>query len=68
VTVSYLQDILLLREDLEHKVETFQSAALTEEEARKAWEGYECVTRTISHELCEQLRLILEPTQASKLR
>lgn len=32
------------------------------------WRTIEALTRELSQELCEQLRLILEPTLASKLR
>ena len=38
------------------------------EEARELWQRYESATRTLSAGLCEQLRLILEPTQATKMR
>lgn len=44
------------------------SFELSESEARKAWEKYDAVTKSTSHELCEQLRLILEPTQVAKLK
>ncbi|KAA8897801.1 hypothetical protein FN846DRAFT_910245 [Sphaerosporella brunnea] len=37
-------------------------------EARELWQRYESATRTLSAGLCEQLRLILEPTQATKMR
>ena len=39
-----------------------------ERAAREAWQQYEALTSTLAQELCEQLRLVLEPTQASKLR
>jgi midasin len=38
------------------------------EEARELWQHYESATKTLSAGLCEQLRLILEPTQATKMR
>jgi len=38
------------------------------EEARTLWQRHESATRTLSAGLCEQLRLILEPTQATKMR
>jgi midasin len=37
-------------------------------EARALWQHYESSTKTLSAGLCEQLRLILEPTQATKMR
>jgi len=38
------------------------------EEARALWQHHESATRALSAGLCEQLRLILEPTQATKMR
>jgi hypothetical protein len=32
------------------------------------WRKYEAITQALSHELCEQLRLVLEPTKKSKLK
>nr|XP_057921265.1 midasin [Doryrhamphus excisus] len=43
----------------------------TEEEERAAenmWRQYQTLTSSLSQQLCEQLRLILEPTQAAKLK
>lgn len=61
-----------MKADLEQRLGEWNQIAseyeISEGEARQAWEKYDTVTRTLSHELCEQLRLILEPTQASKLR
>ncbi|CAG5129151.1 unnamed protein product [Candidula unifasciata] len=36
--------------------------------ALEAWQKYQAITGALSQELCEQLRLILEPSQATKLR
>nr|KAG5703289.1 hypothetical protein BaRGS_025531 [Batillaria attramentaria] len=36
--------------------------------AAEAWQKYETLTAGLSQELCEQLRLILEPSQATKLK
>jgi midasin len=44
------------------------ASARPREEARELWQRYESATRTLSAGLCEQLRLILEPTQATKMR
>ncbi|MED6269414.1 AAA ATPase midasin [Characodon lateralis] len=41
----------------------FQEAA-----AASMWLRYQALTSALSQQLCEQLRLILEPTQAAKLR
>lgn len=38
------------------------------EEARQLWQHYEQSTKDLSMGLCEQLRLILEPTLATKMR
>lgn len=38
------------------------------EEARRLWSQYESLTRDLSHSLTEQLRLILAPTVATKMR
>lgn len=38
------------------------------EEARQLWQHYEKSTKDLSMGLCEQLRLILEPTLATKMR
>ncbi|KAL7273036.1 AAA ATPase midasin [Rhizina undulata] len=38
------------------------------EEARQLWQNYEQSTRDLAMGLCEQLRLILEPTLATKMR
>ena len=33
-----------------------------------AWHDYEALTQGLAQELCEQLRLVLEPSQATKLK
>lgn len=38
------------------------------DEAAKAWELFSAITSNLSQELSEQLRLVLEPTQASRLK
>src|SRR5690606_12827717 len=45
-----------------------QDLARPREEARQLWQKYEASTRELAVGLCEQLRLILEPTQATKMR
>jgi len=39
-----------------------------EREAATMWHKYQTLTSALSQQLCEQLRLILEPTQAAKLK
>uniref|UniRef100_A0A8D2MF30 Midasin n=1 Tax=Zonotrichia albicollis TaxID=44394 RepID=A0A8D2MF30_ZONAL len=49
---------------------TKPSGTLTckEKEAAQLWQKYLVLTAPLSQQLCEQLRLILEPTQAAKLK
>ncbi|KAK3603576.1 hypothetical protein CHS0354_028005 [Potamilus streckersoni] len=42
--------------------------AVSSRVAAEAWQRYEALMSNLSQELCEQLRLILEPTQASKFK
>lgn len=56
-------------------IEVNSNSSLTEfgatrprEEARQLWQHYEQSTKDLSMGLCEQLRLILEPTLATKMR
>ncbi|GAB1601935.1 midasin-like [Argonauta hians] len=39
-----------------------------ERQANDLWQMYEQMTNALSQELCEQLRLVLEPSQATKLK
>ncbi|KAE8602908.1 hypothetical protein XENTR_v10014171 [Xenopus tropicalis] len=61
-----------LREMLEKQLEVWQmqSVSSVEEEktAAEMWQRYLLLTAPLSQQLCEQLRLILEPTQAAKLK
>lgn len=65
-------DVEELRQKMEAELQVFNKGQnLSEEEmrrAKEAWQQYEAITGSLSRELCEQLRLVLEPTQASKLR
>ncbi|XP_061171072.1 midasin-like [Saccostrea echinata] len=65
-------DMERLRSELEEQLSTFTNTvnhtAEAEEAASEAWHRYEALTSTLSQELCEQLRLVLEPSQATKLR
>ena len=45
-----------------------EQPGLIESECLKLWLEYESITSQLSKELCEQLRLILEPTVCSKLK
>ncbi|XP_030636974.1 midasin [Chanos chanos] len=61
-----------LRKELEQQLEAWQRqtpGAQEEEAAATAmWHQYQTLTSALSQQLCEQLRLILEPTQAAKLK
>uniref|UniRef100_M4AJ01 Midasin n=1 Tax=Xiphophorus maculatus TaxID=8083 RepID=M4AJ01_XIPMA len=60
-----------LRREMELQLEAWRQLApgTQEEEAAAAsmWLQYQALTSALSQQLCEQLRLILEPTQAAKL-
>ncbi|XP_012709437.2 midasin isoform X1 [Fundulus heteroclitus] len=61
-----------LRKEMELQLEAWRKLAsgIQEEEAAAAsmWLQYQALTSALSQQLCEQLRLILEPTQAAKLK
>jgi len=57
-----------LRHQLEEKLAEWRSNPDSMEGAQQLWNRYEELTQAPSQELCEQLRLILEPTLATKLR
>ena len=41
---------------------------MSAEEAKCTWGSFEAITAPLAQELCEQLRLILTPTKAAKLK
>ncbi|XP_008936093.1 PREDICTED: midasin, partial [Merops nubicus] len=61
-----------LRKELERQLEAWQTQQSgtpdEEQEAAQLWQRYLALTAPLSQQLCEQLRLILEPTQAAKLK
>lgn len=65
-------DIERLRSELEEHLSSFCNVDNPTPEAEalasEAWHQYEALTSALSQELCEQLRLVLEPSQATKLR
>uniref|UniRef100_A0A8C4L875 Midasin n=1 Tax=Equus asinus asinus TaxID=83772 RepID=A0A8C4L875_EQUAS len=67
-----LKDVSELRQELERQLETWQPHESRHPEDEKAaaemWQSYLVLTAPLSQQLCEQLRLILEPTQAAKLK
>uniref|UniRef100_A0AAR2K8H5 Midasin n=1 Tax=Pygocentrus nattereri TaxID=42514 RepID=A0AAR2K8H5_PYGNA len=56
------------RESTIHTVPELLTETLKESAAAAMWQQYQTLTSPLSQQLCEQLRLILEPTQASKLK
>ncbi|XP_061756335.1 midasin isoform X2 [Nerophis ophidion] len=66
------RDPEVIRREMELQLALWHKLAPgTEEEERAAenmWRQYQTLTSSLSQQLCEQLRLILEPTQAAKLR
>ncbi|XP_063773055.1 midasin [Pseudophryne corroboree] len=71
-TAQIAQNPEELRRELEKQLEAWQTQLIgnTEEEkaAAEMWQRYIFLTAPLSQQLCEQLRLILEPTQAAKLK
>ncbi|XP_071334594.1 midasin isoform X2 [Trachinotus anak] len=61
-----------IRREMELQLEAWHKLApgAQEEESAAAsmWHQYQTLTSALSQQLCEQLRLILEPTQATKLK
>ncbi|KAF4099466.1 hypothetical protein G5714_019592 [Onychostoma macrolepis] len=61
-----------LRREMELQLEAWQRQTLGSQEEESAaavlWHQYQALTSPLSQQLCEQLRLVLEPTQAAKLR
>ncbi|EMD40100.1 hypothetical protein CERSUDRAFT_122188 [Gelatoporia subvermispora B] len=54
--------------DVEIKLKEWQTHGQDFEGAADIWRRYESLTHDLSYALCEQLRLILEPTLATRLR
>ncbi|KAG9127474.1 hypothetical protein FRC07_013283 [Ceratobasidium sp. 392] len=55
-------------DSLEVAVAEWQAQGYPVEGAEEIWRLYESLTQDLSHNLCEQLRLILAPTRATRLR
>jgi len=54
--------------DLELELQLWKNAGHPEENAQQIWQRYEALTHDLAYTLCEQLRLILEPTLATRLK
>ncbi|KAI9498449.1 hypothetical protein BDB00DRAFT_755080 [Zychaea mexicana] len=57
-----------MRQELETTVSEWREEGRDIHQARDLWQRYENLTHDLAMGLCEQLRLILEPTLATKLR
>ncbi|KAJ7600863.1 midasin nuclear AAA ATPase [Mycena floridula] len=53
---------------VEAELRQWQSSGLPDEGAEHMWHLYESLTHDLAYALCEQLRLILEPTMATRLK
>ncbi|CAG8447499.1 16137_t:CDS:10 [Dentiscutata erythropus] len=62
------EDIDSLRQELEIKLSEWRKSDRDITKARELWRKYENLTYDLANNLCEQLRLILEPTLAAKLK
>lgn len=54
--------------DVEKEMCLWRSSDYPDEDAQRIWRQYENLTQDLAHTLCEQLRLILEPTLATRLK
>lgn len=54
--------------EVEPELQLWRNAGHPEEKAQYLWRRYEALTHDLSYALCEQLRLILEPTLARRLK
>ena len=61
-------ELMELRSQLDEKLTQWRENLDEIEVAQQLWNKYDELTQVASQELCEQLRLILEPTLATKLR
>lgn len=61
-----------LRKELEHDLTEWSSSqknqSVTSLDAMELWLKYDRLTSSLAMQLCEQLRLVIEPTLASKMK
>ncbi|KDR82591.1 hypothetical protein GALMADRAFT_206424 [Galerina marginata CBS 339.88] len=55
-------------QDVELQLREWRAADYPEDGAERVWRLYESLTHDLAYTLCEQLRLILEPTLATRLK
>eukprot|EP01080_Neovahlkampfia_damariscottae_P007220 gene7221-11536_t len=63
-----IEDLQKMREELDEMLNQWRSSKEKVEHAKEMWNKFDQVTNSLSQELCEQLRLILEPTLATKMK
>ncbi|CAL8311820.1 unnamed protein product [Lota lota] len=72
LTEKRLEDPEEIRREMELQLEAWQRQAPGPQEEERAaatmWHQYQTLTSGLAQQLCEQLRMILEPTQAAKLK
>lgn len=56
-----------VRQDLQNQLASW-NVEHAGEEASKAWQSLSSLTNSLARDLCEQLRLVLEPTQATRMK
>jgi midasin len=65
---SEIQNYDTFRMELEKRLSEWRKNGQDSLEAQSLWRNYSSLTRDLSFHLCEQLRLILEPTLSTKLK
>ena len=63
-----MDDIKKMREELETTLNEWRNNEDNVNDSKEVWKKFDILTSSLSQELCEQLRLILEPTLATKLK
>jgi midasin len=58
----------ILQQEAETQLRHWQEDGQPADGAEQLWRTYESLTHDLSYSLCEQLRLILEPTMATRLK
>ncbi|THH06083.1 hypothetical protein EW145_g4329 [Phellinidium pouzarii] len=56
-----------LNKEVEVQLNKWRYEGQPEEDGQRVWQLYDSLTQSLSFSLCEQLRLILEPTRATRL-
>jgi midasin len=66
---STVVDEQRLRQSLKEEIKVLHSdKSIQDVDVLKMWQKYEALVSCLSHSLCEELRLVLQPTQAAQLR